>query len=107
MKEMSLMREFLGDSTYVRILDFLVYSKDEELTKKQLAEGADVSRAALFHYWPDIERHGLVRVTRVFGKTKLYTPNNRSPLMQKLYELELALIKQSLEKHRKKLVAHH
>jgi hypothetical protein len=103
--EKSLLREFLGDTAYVRILDFLIYSKDEELTKKQLAEGAEVSRAALFHYWADIERHGLVRVTRAFGKTKLYTPNNKSPLMQKLYELELALIKRSLE--RKKLVAHH
>lgn len=106
MKDVSLMRQFLGDTAYVRIIDFLVGSKGEEFTKKQIAEGAEVSRATVFNAWPAIEKNGIIRVTRAFGKTKLYTLNGRNPLVQKLLDLERALITQAMARHRTVLAEH-
>lgn len=104
MKEQSLFMQFLGDNAVIRILDFLIESKGEELTKKQIAEGAEISRATLFQHWPLIEKQEIVRVTRSFGKTRLFTLNSKNPAVKKLFELEYTLISQFLES--KKIALH-
>ena len=38
----------------------------------------------MFNYWPELKKHNIVKVTRAFGKTKLYTLNTESPIARKL-----------------------
>ena len=52
----------------------------------------------LFNYWGEIERYGIVKVTRKFGKTKLYTLNTENPITQKIIELEKELIAGAMNK---------
>ena len=96
--EKSLLIKFLGENPVFRIVDFLIENKGLDLTKKEIIEGAGISRAALFKYWKQIEEQGIVLVTRKFGKTKLYTLNSTNIIVKKLLELESALIGKALDK---------
>ena len=88
MKEQSLLLGLTGDLPLFRIIDFLLENKGMDFSKKDIAKGAEISRASIFNYWNEIEKHGIVKVTRSFGKTKLYTLNSKNPVTQKIIELE-------------------
>ena len=70
------------------------------VTKKEIIEGAGISRASLFKYWKQIESQEIVKVIRRFGKTKLYTLNSENEVVRKLLELESVLIGKALDKHK-------
>jgi len=98
-----------GDMPMFKIVDFLLENKGLDFSKSEIAKGANVSRASLFNYWKEVERYGIVRVTRSFGKAKLYTLNAKSPITQKIIQLEKSIIGQAMEQaapKRKILVAH-
>ncbi len=96
--ERSLLTKFLGENPVFKIIDFLIENKGTDLSKKDIIEGGRISRATLFNYWPQIEEQQIVKVTRRFGKTKLYTLNSKNPIVKKILELESALIGRALEK---------
>ena len=98
MKEKSLLIQLTGEMPLFKIIDFLVENKGLDFTKTDIENGADISRASLFNYWGQLEKNGLVRETRRFGKTKLYTLNGESPVVKKILELEVTLIRQSMMK---------
>jgi len=97
--EKSLLLKFLGENPIFKIIDFLIENKGIDVTKKEIIEGAGISRAALFKYWNQLESQEIVLVTRKFGKTKLYTLNSKNPIVKKLLELESILIGKALDKH--------
>ncbi len=80
-----------------KIVDFLLDNKGMDFSKTDIAKGAEISRASLFNYWNELERHGIITVTRSFGKTKLYTLNSKNPITQKIIELEKTLIAEALD----------
>ena len=98
--EKSLLIKFLGENPIFKIVDFLIENKGIDLSKKEIIEGAGISRASLFNYWEQLEEQGIVCVTRKFGKTKLYTLNSKNPIVRKLLELESVLIGKALDKQR-------
>ncbi len=99
MAEDSLLLRLTGRMPLFCILDFLVDNKGLDFTKKDIAAGAEVSKASLFNYWPELEERRIVKITRTFGKTRLYTLNTENPLTQKILELEAALIRQAMTDH--------
>ena len=100
MEEKSLLIKFLGENPVFKIVDFLIENKGTDMSKKEIIEGAGISRASLFNNWKQLEEHGIVCITRKFGKTKLYTLNSQNPIVKKLLELESVLIARSLDKHK-------
>lgn len=110
MEEKSLLVQFMGDTPLSRIVDFFVENKGLDFSKSQIAEGAGISRTALFKYWGIIENFGLVKVTRAFGKAKLYTLNTENPLVQEILSLELKLIERAMdieaEQHKEAISVH-
>ncbi|MEK6889476.1 MAG: hypothetical protein AABW80_05210 [Nanoarchaeota archaeon] len=99
--EKSLLIKFIGDNPVFRIVDFLIDNKGIDLTKKEIIEGAEISRASLFKVWKQLEEQDIVSITRKFGKTKLYTLNSKNKLVKKLLELESIMIEKSLDNHSK------
>jgi len=89
----SLFLQFFGDSARFRIIDFMLENRLADFTKTEIAEGAQVSWASLFNHWEKLEQDGMVKVTRSVGRVKLYQLNDRSPVVQQLKNIELALIK--------------
>lgn len=100
MSEDSLLIQLTGNMPLFRIIDFFVDNKGLDFTKQDIALGAEISKASLFNYWSELESRGIVKVTRTFGKTKLFTLNTENPLTQKILELEAALIRQAMETQR-------
>ncbi len=98
--EKSLLIKFLGENPIFKIIDFLIENKGIDVTKKEIIDGAGISRAALFKYWKQLEEQEIVLVTRQFGNTKLYTLNSQNPILRKLLELESVLISKALDKHK-------
>ncbi len=95
--EKSLLIKFLGENPVFRIVDFLIENKGMDLSKKDIIDGAGISKATLFNYWEEIEEQGIVIVTRKFGKTKLFTLNSKNPIVKKLLELESLFISRALD----------
>ena len=98
--EKSLLLGLTGDLPLFRIVDFLLDNKGVDFSKSDISKGAEISRASLFNYWNEIEKHGIVKITRSFGKTKLYTLNVKNPVTQKIIELEKTLIAEAMSRAR-------
>lgn len=98
MEEKSLLLSLTGELPIFKVIDFLLENKGMDFSKSEIAKGAEISRASLFNYWPEIEKHGIVNVTRQFGKAKLYTLNSKNPVTQRIMELEKTLISEAMEK---------
>jgi len=98
MKDKSLLLQLTGDLPLFKIIDFLVGNLGMDFAKSEIIKGANISRATLFNYWPQLEMHGIVKVTRRFGKTKLFTLNTKNPITKKILELEKTLISEALGK---------
>lgn len=96
--EKSLLVRFLGENPVFKIMDFLIENKGIDVSKKDIIEGAGISRASLFNHWEQLEEQGIVSITRKFGKTKLYILNSKNPIVKKLLELESVLISRTLDK---------
>ena len=94
MEESNLIR-FFGGSPFLRILDALMDNLGESYTKKELQETAGVSKGAFFAHWPKFEELGLVKSTRVIGKTRLFTLDRANPLVKDLLRLEMRLIERT------------
>ena len=103
--ERSLLIKFLGENPVFKIVDFLIENKGIDVSKKEIIEGAGISKATLFNYWQEIEEQQIVIVTRKFGKTKLYTLNSKNLIVKKLLELESLLIEGVL--NQKKTISVH
>src|SRR3989344_4106471 len=101
MTEKSLLLNLTGEMPLFKIIDFLLENKGMDFSKSDISKGAGISRASLFNYWNEIEKHGIVKVTRSFGKTKLYTLNVKNPVTQKIIELEKTLISEAMDKAHK------
>lgn len=100
MEEKSLLLRLTGDMPMFNVIDFLLENKGMDFSKSDIAKGAGISRASLFNYWNELEKHAIVKVTRSFGKTKLYTLNTKSQVAQKIIELEKALISEAMKRAR-------
>ena len=101
----SLLLQLLGDTPLFKILDFMIDNKGMDFTKSDISKGAGISRASLFNYWKELELYGIVKVTRQFGKTKLYTLNSQNLITKRILDLEKALISKALEKKEKLVVS--
>src|SRR3989344_4051350 len=97
----SLIIKTLGDSPKLRIIDFLLDNRVNDYSKKQIIEGSNISKVTFQKYWKELENSGMVKITRRFGKTKLFALNEQNEIVQKLLNLELLLIQKSAEANNK------
>lgn len=93
MEEESLLIKALGNSPKLRIIDFFLDNKLFDFSKKEIVEGAGLSKTTFYKYWEELEALGIVEVSRAFGKTKLYRLNRKNPIAKMLLELDLYLTK--------------
>ncbi|MCK5334052.1 MAG: hypothetical protein KAJ24_06045 [Candidatus Aenigmarchaeota archaeon] len=97
MEEKSLLVQFMGDTPVSRIIDFMIENKGLDFSKEEIAGGAGISRTALFNHWAQIEQFELVKVTRKFGKAKLYTLDAENEITKQILALEFKLIEHKMK----------
>lgn len=86
--EESLLIRTLGDNPKLRIVDFLIDNVLFDFSKKEMIEGSGISRPTFNKYFDDLEKQGIVKVSRKFGGTKLYQLNKDSPVVKAILELD-------------------
>lgn len=97
-KDVSVLVECFGEHPIVKITDFLIENKLFDYSKKQIMEEVGISKATLFKYFSKLEETGIVKVSRRFGKTKLYKINTESPIVKRIIDLGLALANEASRK---------
>ncbi len=93
----TLLVKCLRGSPALRIVDFFLDNRLFDYTKDEIIENLDMGRATLFKYWGDLERFGIVKITRKIGKAKLYKLNEENEIVQKLILLDKVLCRQTME----------
>ncbi|MBI2675448.1 MAG: helix-turn-helix transcriptional regulator [Candidatus Aenigmarchaeota archaeon] len=93
----SMLLEVIGDTKENRILDFLIEGKGIDYTKKEIADGCDISRPTLYKVFLKLIKEGLVRPTRRIGRVQLYSLNMNSEKIKALLKLEEILLRKSFE----------
>lgn len=98
MEEETNLVRFFGGTPFIRIVDALIDNMGEDYSKKEIQELAGISKAAFFKHWGKVEELGLVKVTRSFGKAKLYMLDTKSPLVKDMLKFEARMISETSPK---------
>jgi len=84
--------KFFGGSPIIAMIDALVDNVGSDYSKKEIHELAGISKGALFKYWSELEAIGIVRPTRKYGKTTLYTLNTDNQIVKDILKWETDMI---------------
>ena len=87
----SILLRTLGDSPKLRIIDFFLDNPLFDFTKKEVIEALGMSKQTFYKYFADIEKYGIVNVSRRIGKARLYKINLENPVVKMLRECETQL----------------
>jgi DNA-binding transcriptional ArsR family regulator len=99
----SVLLRTLGDSPKLRIIDFFLDNPLFDFTKKEVIEALGMSKQTFYKYFPDLERDGIVVVSRKIGRARLYKINLGHPLVEMLREYETKLSLKIAEKEAEKM----
>jgi len=78
----------MGNTAFVRVVDFLLENRPFDYSKSEIAKNAGVGWSTLYGIWKVLERADIVRQTRMVGKSKMYRLNEENPVVRKLIELD-------------------
>ena len=99
----SILLRTLGESPKLRIIDFFLDNPLFDFTKKEVIEALGMSKQTFYKYFADIEKYGIVEVSRKIGRARLYKINLKHPLVSMLREYETKISLQIAEEEAKKL----
>ena len=95
--EKSLLLHFLGDTPFLRVIDFLIGNSIFDYTKTEIAENAEISRASLYKIWPILQQYTIIKENRKIGNTTLYKLNKENSIVKELIQLDLKISKEFAE----------
>ncbi len=99
MQTKSLFIEFMGDSSMVRVLDYLLTERELDFSITDMADNAGIGRATLYRIWANLIRNKIIMHTRIIGKAKLFKLNLDNLKVKKLIEIYDMLTIEELKKH--------
>ena len=91
MENQSLFIQTFGNYPLIRILDFLLWSRDFDYPITEIAKNAGVNFQTLKKVWPVLEEKKLVLCTRALSGAQLYKINEGNLIVKKLIELNNTL----------------
>ena len=91
MEEQSVFMRTFGDYPLIRVLNFLMYSRDFDYPITEIAKNAQVNFQTLKKLWPQLEQDRVVISTRKMGGIVLYKINEKNPVVKKIVELNTFL----------------
>ena len=76
-----------GNYPLIRIIDFLIYSRDFDYPITEITTNSNVNFQTLKKLWPKLEKDKIVIRTRELGGSDLYKLNVENTVVKKLIEL--------------------
>lgn len=104
MESESLLLKTFGKSPQLRIVDFLLDNRLFDFSKKEIIEELGMSKTTFYKVWGELEALGIVKITRKFGKAKLYMLNEDSEIVKNFMEIEKQLISKAAKEAEVKTV---
>ena len=83
----------IGDSPLTRVLDFLICCREFDYSLSDIAKNAEVGWTTLHIFWPELEKRGIVKQTRMVGKAKMYKLNTENPVVKALIKFDFEISK--------------
>ena len=83
----------IGDSPLTRVLDFLICCREFDYSLSDIAKNAEVGWTTLHIFWPELEKRGIVKQTRMVGKAKMYKLNTENPVVKALIKFDFDISK--------------
>jgi DNA-binding transcriptional ArsR family regulator len=78
----------MGNTPFVRVVDFLLENRPFDYSKTEIARNAEVGWSTLHGIWKVLEKAEIVKQTRTVGRSKMYRLNEKNPVVRKLIELD-------------------
>jgi len=85
--EKSLFVKLLGNSPYIRLLDFLLTYRGFDYSKKEIAKNANVSYNTLNSFWREMISNGIIVKTERKGRQDVFRLNKENKIVKNLIAL--------------------
>lgn len=105
MEELPIFVRTFGSSPTIRILNFMLTSRELDFSMSDVARNSDVSWSTLNRVWGSLLKFELIKYTRKIGKAKLFKLNLENPVVKDLVKIyDKLLIKETKDYFAKKKI---
>src|SRR3990167_9001116 len=104
-EENSVFVEYFGNYPLIRVLDFLILSRDMDYSMTEIARNSGVGWTAFSELWPQLTNKEIVILTRKVGNAKLFKLNTAHPWVKELIRMDKIITKLETEKILSKKIA--
>lgn len=88
----------MGNTPFVRVIDFLLENRPFDYSKTEIAKNAEVGWSTLHGIWKILDKNQIVKQTRTVGKSQMYKLNEGNPVVRKLIELDTKITEMYADK---------
>ncbi len=92
--EKSLFVKYLGDSPYIRVLDYFIANDIYDCSLQDVAEATQLSRNTARKAMEELLELKIIRPTRQVGRAKMFQINKENEYVRHLIKLDISLSKQ-------------
>ncbi|HLC56165.1 MAG TPA: hypothetical protein VJJ23_02910 [Candidatus Nanoarchaeia archaeon] len=102
MKEKNVFLDYVGNSPFMRILDFLITGREFDYTMTDISKKSGVGWTTFNRIFPKMIENDIVVQVRQVGMAKLYKINLNNPVVQKMVKLYQTILAENLKSIEKK-----
>ena len=104
MENKSAFLEFVGDTPFTRLLNFLLIGREFDYTLTDMANKAGISWTTLNRIFPHMLARGIVVEVRQIGRARLYKLNTANPVVKKMVELHNSVLLEQSKRAEKEML---
>ena len=90
--------EYFGEYPLIKILDFLILSRDMDYSMTEIAKNSEVGWSSFSEIWPKLVKKDIVFFTRSVGNAKLYKLNVNNLWVKELVRMDKVITKIETDK---------
>lgn len=91
----SIFMEYMGDTSQIRVLDFLIDNHFFDYPLTEISRGSNVSYNSLVLFFPQWVKLGIIVKTRKVGKSDYYKLNMDNSFVKNIIKLDWSLTKKN------------
>ena len=103
-EEHSILIKIFGKSPKIRLFNIFLENPYFDFSKEELVRELGMSKLTVYKYMKELEKLGVIKVSRRIGRAVLYKLNLESPIVMKLNEFIRAISLKIGEKNGKMLL---
>jgi len=105
MYEKSLFVKYLGDSPYIRVLDYFISNDIYDCSLQDVADATELSRNTVHKAIKEMLELKIIKPTRNIGRAKMFQINRENEYVRHLIKLDTSLSKQHSDAIERKVEA--